>query len=184
MDPNEPPRDYDSGFRMLEPFEWDCSGGQPIDPAQYGRTETSINLLPAIEIDFAVPHLILTVRLADGPIDAAEVGLDVYHLIEALSGYEKAIGGRGLYLFSKKVDGRTITLNLRPVGVDKAGERLADIVKVLADARAGSSNPGHGPALSEESLDRTLSSPAERLKRTTARRDWQVEGRIDRPIAA
>jgi hypothetical protein len=161
--------------RTETPIEVDFMAGQPIDPSKYGRTETPVNMLEPIEIDFAVPHLILTVRLADGPIDADEVGLDVYHLIEALSGYEKAIGGHGLYLFSKKVDGRTITLNLRPVGVEKAGERLADIVKVLAESQASSSNPFRTSVLSEESLDRTLSSPVERLKRTTARRDWRIE---------
>ncbi|MBX9623911.1 MAG: hypothetical protein K2X82_08850 [Gemmataceae bacterium] len=162
-------------INLLEPIEIDFMAGQPFDPSKYGRTETPINLLEPIEIDFAVPHLVLTLRMPDdaGAVDPDVLGVDVYHLMTALSDYERSLGGRGLRLHHKAADGAAVTLTLAPVLVENARDRVGRVADLLA--QAGRRPGGGGSGSLAEALDRAASSPADRCRVELARRAWRVE---------
>ncbi|MBX9583897.1 MAG: hypothetical protein K2X87_26660 [Gemmataceae bacterium] len=156
-------------FPVQEPA---FTGAGPEPGVTYGRTEAPVRRHEPVDLDFAVPYLVLTLRMPDdaGAVDPDVLGVDIYHLMTALSDYEKTIGGRGLRLHEKAVDGPAVTLTLAPVLVENARERVSRVADLLAEA--GRSRDPSGSLA--EALDRAASSPAERFRTEVARRGWRI----------
>jgi hypothetical protein len=169
-------------INMLEPIEIDFMAGQSVDPARYGRTETPVNALEPIDVDFAVPHLVLTVRLSEKAetVDAEMLALDVLNLVNALGECEKAIGGRGLRLHAKSLADDTLTLTLAPVAVSEAAERIRAVAALLTNLTHQPT--GARPIL--EALGSLEASPIEKFRAASVRRAWAVEVRIELSQAA
>ncbi len=169
-------------INRLESIEIDFTAGQPLDPSEYGRAEAPINLLEAIEVDFAVPHLVLTLRFLEQveAVSAEILALDVLNLVRALGEYEKGIGGRGLRLHDKAADAGAITLTLAPVAVDKALDRLNELAGLLDALSARVEKP-----ISEtpvlEAFTKLERSPAEQCRAAFARRPWSAVARVAMP---
>jgi hypothetical protein len=147
---------------------------------KYGAIETPIHLLEMATFDCALPELVLTLRMSSPTTQLAfeHLALDVYHLVVALSDYEKTLGGRGLRLVEKAADDTTITLHVVPVLEPEALERLQRLVELLNNAtQNGPAQHQTGGSL-REALERTASSVRERFRLAVARRDWKIECQI------
>ncbi len=169
---------------LLEPIELDFMAGAPADPARYGRTETPINLLDPIELDFAVPYLVLTLRLPERveAVRAEILALDVLNLVGALGEYEKAGGGRGLRIHGKAFSEGAITLTLAPVAVNNALDRLTELAVFLDRLIPQVENPTASEQLVLEAIAHLEGSPVELCRAAFTRRSWSVEARIAMPV--
>ena len=159
-------------FPVQEPS---FTGAGPEPGVTYGRTEAPVRRHEPVDLDFAVPYLVLTLRMPDdaGAVEPDVLGVDIYHLMTALSDYEKSIGGRGLRLHDKAADGAAVTLTLAPVLVENARERVDRVAELLA--QTGRRPAGNESRSLADALDRAASSPADRCRVELARRGWRVE---------
>ena len=118
-------------------------------------------------------------RAPQGPPPEPDLmALDVYHLITALSDYERGLGGQALRLHAKVADQDAVTLTLAPVLVQGAAERLTRVAELVTGRTPTSRDSGGPPTTLLIALERTLSFPAERAAREVARLPWAITARV------
>lgn len=165
---------------FLEEAAFDAAAGRPIDTERHGRLVRYQVPLPPADIDCTVPYLVLTLRLPgeNGPVGPNLLALDVYHIITALSDFEKTLGGRGLWLLDKAADQNAITLTLAPVFGDGAADRLAKLTGLLNDLAARRPQPENASVPILVALDQAIADPAERARLEILRRPWAIDAQI------
>ncbi len=139
MNDNHDPTN-DSPVQIHSPMAFDFTEGQP-PTNEFGKSEAELTVLPPVPFDFSeaveVPFLKLTLYLRP-EADPASLSLDVLRLIDALSGYERDLGGKGMTwdaMRSRATPGSGIVrLVLTPTELHGAQARLAKLATGLAGA--------------------------------------------------
>ena len=126
--------------RIRPAIEIDCSDWCNDDPAvqwTHGRVITKSHTRPAIEVDCsewgressAVLELAVTI---DPAVDAAEIGIGLFRLMESASRLEQALGGAGLTQSAVRRENGTVYLVMAPEQRMGASSRLQEVCAGLS----------------------------------------------------
>jgi hypothetical protein len=139
MDPDRRYGRTDTPVRVLDPIEFDFSGGQPLPPG-LGRAETPVRPLPELSGELVPPPAVTVSLWVRADATPAAVGADLFAVWKALDGYDRRQSGAGLrpgeVRNERTADGEVIRLVLAVAGPG-AVERLIR----LRDAVNGTATP-------------------------------------------
>jgi hypothetical protein len=183
MIPNNPDSETIFSGRILPAIEPDCTDGHPIDPSLRQPVEFCSPTLQPVELNMAVPHLVLSLRLSE-KVDTENtelLALDVLNLLTALSEYEKTLGGCGLRSHDKTADVSAMTINLAPILVINAAERLNQIAELLGKLPATAGKPKNTGKAVLDALAHLEQSAVSQCKAAFSRRKWEIEAKIALP---